>query len=274
MKIRSHTRLPVACLSLALFYPFLSDSAFAASYYWDNDGDTPGFGLAAGTWAVPTIGNATQGWSEDSAGTTEPVNVTTTSSDELYFGTATGLGSGSVTVSGNVDANRLTFGSGSGEITVSGGTIALGGTSPRITLNNTGNTISSALTLDANTSVLMGTNAALLLKLDGPIGGTGNLTFTTPATNFNNVDQVINLGVAGSYTGNTLITTGQSANRLHGVSLPHQNGAQTCHQPGNGCHRVLRGAECQQTMFYGQRTSTDRLFQIHWGRQGSGGFHH
>ena len=214
MKIRSHTRLPVACLSLALFYPFLSDSAFAASYYWDNDGDTPGFGLAAGTWAVPTIGNATQGWSEDSAGTTEPVNVTTTSSDELYFGTATGLGSGSVTVSGNVDANRLTFGSGSGEITVSGGTIALGGTSPRITLNNTGNTISSALTLDANTSVLMGTNAALLLKLDGPIGGTGNLTFTTPATNFNNVDQVINLGVAGSYTGNTLITTGQSANRL------------------------------------------------------------
>ncbi len=215
MKLPRKNHLPVACLSLALSSPFLPQSALAASYYWDNDGATPGFGTAAGTWAVPTIGNATQGWSEAPDGTTEPVDVTTTSADDLYFGTATGLGSGSVTVSGTVDANRLTFGSGSDAITLTGGTIALGGTTPRITLNNTGNTISSALTLDANTSVLMGTQTALVLNLDGPIGGTANLTFTTPNISFKNANQVINLGASNSYTGNTLITVGNRNNRLN-----------------------------------------------------------
>lgn len=193
---------------------FAAPSVFAVSYYWDNDGATAGFGTAAGTWAAPTIGDATQGWSEDSAGTTEPVSVTTTTSDTVFFGTSIGLGSGTVTVSGTVDVNNMTIGSASGPITLSGGTVALGGTSPFIRFNNSGNTIGSALTLGASTNVVMGNSAALLQNLNGAIGGTGNLTFTTPNSKFNNANQVINLGAASSYTGNTLITTGNANNRL------------------------------------------------------------
>lgn len=187
---------------------------FAASYYWDNDGTTAGFGTAAGTWAAPAIGDATQGWSEDSAGTTEPVSVTTSTSDTVFFGTSTGLGSGTVTVSGTVAANKAVFGSATGPITLSGGTVALGGTAPSITLNNEGNTISSALTLNANASVIMATTAALALDLNGAIGGTGNLTFTTSSINLLNVNQVITLGAASSYTGTTLITTANINSRL------------------------------------------------------------
>jgi autotransporter-associated beta strand protein len=207
MKTRPHSLI-------AALVGFAASPAFSATYYWDNDGATAGFGTAAGTWAAPTTGNATQGWSEDSAGTTEPVDVTTTTSDDVFFGTGVGLGSGTVTVSGSVDVKSATFGSASGAITLSGGTIALGGTNPFMRFNNTGNTISSALTLDANTSILMGSSTALLLNLNGAIGGTGNLTFTTPNTSFNNANQVITLGAASNYSGNTLITTANINNRL------------------------------------------------------------
>lgn len=204
-----------AIISTLTFSGLAIPSLFATTYYWDNDGTTAGFGSADGTWAAPTIGNSSQGWSEDVAGTTEPVNVTTTTSDGVFFGTgANGLGSGSVTVSGTVDINQVTFGLSTGAVTLSGGTIALGGSGPFMRFNNSGNTISSALTLDADTSILMGTQSALLLNLDGAIGGAGNLTFTTPTTSFNNANQAITLGAASTYTGNTLITVGNQNNRL------------------------------------------------------------
>ena len=79
----------------ALLTHLTAPSAFAATYYWDNDGATAGFGTAAGTWAVPTIGDSTQGWSTNGTGGTLPVNVTTTTSDPVNFGNgATGLGAG------------------------------------------------------------------------------------------------------------------------------------------------------------------------------------
>ena len=142
------------------------------------------------------------------------MDVTTTTSDTVNFGTATGLAAGTVAVSGTVDANKAVFGSASGPITLSGGTVALGGTAPSITLNNEGNTISSALTLNANASVIMATTTALALDLNGAIGGTGNLTFTTSSINLLNVNQVITLGAASSYTGTTLITTNNINSRL------------------------------------------------------------
>ena len=72
--------------------------------------------------------------------------ISPTTADALNFGNgATGLAAGTVTVSGTVNANSLTFASGSGAIILSGGTINLGGTTPTITVNNTTNTIDSII---------------------------------------------------------------------------------------------------------------------------------
>jgi hypothetical protein len=102
-------------------------NAFAATYYWDNNGTTAGFGTAGGTWAAPTTGSSSQGWSTDSTGATLPGSVTTATTDTINFGiTAVGLASGTVAVSGTVSAGNITFASGSGAIALSGGHTYLG----------------------------------------------------------------------------------------------------------------------------------------------------
>jgi autotransporter-associated beta strand protein len=182
-------RSPVSSLQFPLPTPLARAAALAAvllafagtasaQLYWDNNGGTAGFGTATGTWAAPTTNNSTQGWSTDATGATLPSGTTTTStSDALNFGTGSaGLAAGTITVSGTVNANSLTFGSASGNITLSGGTITLGGTTPTITVNNTTDTISSVLA-----------GSAGLTK-----NGTGNLTLT---------------GV-NTYTGTTTINAG------------------------------------------------------------------
>ena len=45
----------VACSAL------LAAPLRAATYYWDNNDSTNGFGTAAGTWADPTTNDATHG---------------------------------------------------------------------------------------------------------------------------------------------------------------------------------------------------------------------
>ena len=74
----------------------------AATYYWDTNDSTAGFGTAGGTWAAPTTNNSTQGWSTSSAGSNSlSGTTTTTTSDALNFGTASdGLATGTVTVAG------------------------------------------------------------------------------------------------------------------------------------------------------------------------------
>lgn len=200
----------------ALLTQIAAPSAFAITYYWDNDGATAGFGTAAGTWAAPTTGNGTQGWSTDATGSTLPGNVTTTTNDVLNFGTgSTGLASGTITVSGTVEANSMAMATNSGAITLSGGTIVFGGTAaPQFRVNNNNNTNNSALRLDQNTSVLMGSGTALNLYLNGQISGNSNLTFTTISASLNNADSAIFLGTANTYLGNTTITTANSNNRL------------------------------------------------------------
>jgi fibronectin-binding autotransporter adhesin len=95
-------------------------SVHAANYYWDNNGSTAGFGDAGGTWASPTTGL----WSTSNAGTATPGSVTTGSADTLFFGySATGLGAGTITVSGTVNAREMIFPASSGAITFSGGMI-------------------------------------------------------------------------------------------------------------------------------------------------------
>ena len=214
---RSHSCI-ATIFTMALLTHFAAPSASALTYYWDNDGATAGFGIAAGTWTATTIGSATEGWSQDGTGATEPVSVTTTTGDTLNFGNAaTGLATGSIAVSGTVITNKLTFATGSGAITLAGGTIALGGTAPSITINKGGQVIGSALTLNANTSVVIGTSGASVASLNGAIGGTGNLTITTgiAVNGSTGTNTGITLGGASTYSGTTLITAGDNDNVMN-----------------------------------------------------------
>ncbi|MFT5241731.1 MAG: fibronectin-binding autotransporter adhesin [Candidatus Promineifilaceae bacterium] len=102
-------------------------SAQAATYYWDNNGATGGFGTASGVWAAPTPGPA-PGWSTDTAGLAVINAVTTTTGDALYFGTETnGLGSGTIAVSGTQNVANLYFGQASGDLTLNGGILSFAG---------------------------------------------------------------------------------------------------------------------------------------------------
>jgi len=173
------------------FIPLVTD------YYWDNDGDTAGFGTAGGTWADPTVNQ----WSTDDTGASVPeASYTTLTNDTLYFGTvAVGLGEGTITSSGSVSANKLIFGSASGAITLSGGTITLGGTTPTVVVSNTTDTIGSVLTgTDGMTKVGSGT-----LALTGTNTYTGNTTINTSGGTL----QVAGAGKlgSGSYAGGVSI---------------------------------------------------------------------
>ena len=174
-----------------------SGNASAQPYYWDNDGATPGFGTAAGTWADSTTGNATQGWSTSTTGVVVPGDVTTLITDSLNFGlTATGLASGTITVSGMVNAGSLTFASGSGAITLSDGTINLGAAST-ITVSNTTNTISSVLS-GAGTSLTKNGATTGTLVLSGANTYTG---LTSVAAGFISINSIKNVGAGASALG-------------------------------------------------------------------------
>ena len=183
------------------------------AYYWDNNGSTAGFGAASGTWSPTTTGNASQGWSTNTSGTVLPVDVSVSGFDDFNFGNGTnGLSAGTITVSGTVAADALNFASGSGAIAISGGTIQLNS----IVAQNTGNSISSAITLNTagTVSFSRNTSAQGSLTLSGLISGDSDLTFTTPNVNSGNSQQTIFLGSANTYTGDTTITTANGGNTL------------------------------------------------------------
>ena len=141
--------------------------------YWDNNGTTGGFGTAAGTWASPTSGNSSQGWSTDGTGGTLPADFTTTATTGVSFGNgATGLGAGTIAVSGLVTNGAMTFASGSGAITLSGGTINFPAAGT-ITVNNTSNNISSVV---AGASTSLTKAGAGILTLSGANTYTGATT--------------------------------------------------------------------------------------------------
>ncbi|MCX6964497.1 MAG: autotransporter-associated beta strand repeat-containing protein [Verrucomicrobia bacterium] len=204
----------VAALALTLL---IAPGLHAVTYYWDSNDSTSGFGTAGGTWAAPTTNNSTQGWSTSATG----VNVmsgttTTTTSDALNFGTASaGLAAGTITVSGTVSANSLTFGSQSGAIVLSGGTISLGGTTPTITVNNAADTISSAITGSAGLTK----NGTGTLTLSGNNTYTGsttlnagtlrvgnNSTFGTSSVVVNSSSVILDSAAGTSYTLSNNIT--------------------------------------------------------------------
>jgi autotransporter-associated beta strand protein len=156
----NNSRVPFA-LTSAIAAMLATQTAHAVVYYWDNNGTTAGYGSAGGTWASPTVSQ----WSTSTDGTGTPgASITTTGSDALNFGNgATGLGTGTINVTGTQNAASLIFATGSGNIMLSGGSI---GSLSNITVNG-----SSAATISSNI------NGANINK-----NGTGTLTLSGAKT--------------------------------------------------------------------------------------------
>ena len=174
-------------------------SAHGSDYYWDNNGAVAGFGTASGNWGID--GN----WSTNSAGVSTPTVTNTTSADNLYFGTAAdGLASGTIQVdSTNQSFNTMTFGQTSGEIVLSNGTLKLAAPLSSIIINNTSNTINSALA---------GTNGVQVYKDSFAVTHSSYLT-PTPTVIFPNAILSNYIGakgiLGGGYiTGGTTPATG------------------------------------------------------------------
>ncbi len=174
--------LPFACALVALF---TARSAKAqTTRYWDGNDSAANFGSASGTWAAPTTGTATAGWSTSAGGTAVVLgnSITTLINDPLNFGrdtTGTGLGGGTITVSGTVNAASLRFGSQTtGNITLSGGTINLGAVS----------------------SIHVGAGSTTVHTISSSITGAG--------TSLTKTGNTLTLSGANSYTGSTILNSG------------------------------------------------------------------
>jgi hypothetical protein len=216
-------------------------SAHGATYYWDANDATAGFGTAGGIWAAPTTNNATQGWSTSSAGTsTLSGETTSTTSDALNFGTGSaGLASGTITVSGNVTSAGITFGNASGNITLTGGSITLNGGLSRIGSAATTQTINSDMVLvgarqfganQVNEKLLFGGNisgseASLtvdtnanggVVTLNGTNSFSGNLSIARGQLNINSVSDKLTNSALGA---GSKIISGAAAGGIQGVSL-------------------------------------------------------
>jgi fibronectin-binding autotransporter adhesin len=164
MKPRSTHRHFLALAASSLMA--VSSSSAAGPYYWDGNDATSGFGTASGTWADPTAGTLTSGWSTSSTGVTavDGNSVSTTTADSVFFGTNTtdyGLAAGTINVSGTVNASSITFGSKSGAVELSGGTIHLAAAG-QITLSGGAITINSVIS-GAGTSLTKVGNSQLTL---------------------------------------------------------------------------------------------------------------
>jgi autotransporter-associated beta strand protein len=191
----------------------LHSVAQAATYYWDNNTTTAGFGTAGGTWTAPTVSQ----WSTDLTGVAAPgASITTTTSDVLNFGTASvGLAAGTITVSGTVSANSLTYGSASGAILLSGGIINLGGTTPTITVNNTTNTISSGITGSAG--LTKAGTGALMIQVGSAYTGATTINGGKLQINNNSGSVGWTPGLININNGSTLEFTGTSQTIFEGA---------------------------------------------------------
>ncbi len=139
-----------------------AQTATAATYYYDNDSSTPGFGTAGGTWAAPTPGPI-PGWTTDASGSSVPGSVSTGTGDTLNFGNgATGLGAGTITMSGALSSGSMNFASGSGSIVLSGGTSLTLPATSTITVDNSSDTIATPLAGAATSITKAGTGTLIL----------------------------------------------------------------------------------------------------------------
>jgi autotransporter-associated beta strand protein len=161
----------------------------------DNGGGASGV-TVFGSAPSGTPGAVTFGGANSFTGPTTLTNAT------LSLTNATALGGNNPGVNGT------------SAISISAGSVlssALGGANPSTT-------VSAPITLGAggNTTLRIGQGAAAnthTFNINGAIGGaTNNLVFTTSTNSFNNGSSVFVIGAAGTYTGNTLITSGNGGN--------------------------------------------------------------
>jgi fibronectin-binding autotransporter adhesin len=128
-------------------------------------------------------------------------------------------GSGTLTLSG---ANTF-----SGTVTVNGGRLALSNVSPLpnisgltiggaflgvASVNNL--VITAPITLTGNMVVIPNGGGVLLYSLNGPIGGTGNISFTTEANSYSGADNRASIGASGDFAGNITVSTQNPANNM------------------------------------------------------------
>jgi len=198
-------------------------SVSAATYYWDNNGTTAGFGTAGGIWAAPTVSL----WSLSTDGTGIPeASITTATTDLLNFGNgAIGLGTNTITVSGTVASSNMTFASGSGVITLSGGTITLAPTAT-ITVNNSADTIGS---------ILGGAATSLTKDGTGTLTLTGANTYSGTTTINAGTLQIGNNGTSGTLGSGSVLNNGRLC--FHRTDTTTFNGTIT----GGGELIVARG---------------------------------
>jgi autotransporter-associated beta strand protein len=139
-------------------------------------------------------------------GTNSTLNLAKIGSGQLILSGANTLG-GTVTVS----AGNLTLGNANPLANISG--LTIGGAQLGLTTNNA--VISAPITLSGNLTVIAQSGAMTLTRLNGAIGGSGNITFTTAANTFDQADTKVTLGGAdGSFTGNVTITTARDLNNM------------------------------------------------------------
>lgn len=224
----------------------ISSASAQATYYWDGNNDTSGFGTAGGTWAVPTTGSLTSGWSASSGGTNvvDGNSITTATNDSLNFGTGTvgfGLAAGTITVSGTVNSGNMTFGTQSGAITISGGTINFAST---VSLTVNGTTTIDSLITGAGTGLTKAGGGALRLT-----------------------------NAANTYTGGTLIGASTSG-VLEATFLANGGVASSIGASSNAAgNLVLSNVNAGVLRYIGAtNASTDRLFTLGNQQGYAGGF--
>ena len=207
-RILSTARLsfPLASAIAALL---AAPAASAATYYWDTDGTTAGYGSTAGTWGTSAFWTVTA-----TGGSPHGATVSPTTGDAVNFGSATlALTSSATGVTvGTANAASITFGAGqTTPVTLSSGTITLGAAAT-IAVNNTADTIGSVLAGAATSLTKTGTGTLILSGNNTYAGGTtvsaGTLAITGAHTGVGAV--TLNLGTLnlgnGTATGSLAAT--------------------------------------------------------------------
>ena len=236
--------------SIGLFSLLVVNPSYATSLYWDTNSTTAGFNTVSGTWGTNNY------WNTDSTGGAGTFSTTTTSTDDVFFGSATDtIGAGTVTISGTVNANGFDFAQSTGAITLTGGTINLRN-GAGIRSKEGGGTASNTHTIDSNISMsssslrfgTQNTNAEKYI-VNGVISGGMGLN-----GRMKNGSGVLTLNALNTFTGNPSLVTGQyDVNTIADSGSASSLGAGSLISMGGG------GGQAPRIVYTGSAvTSTDR----------------